>query len=41
MWGGVLLIVTGVWLIAQTTRGNMLGRLRISGEPTIPGQPAE
>lgn len=38
MWGGVLLIVAGVWITTQVLRGNALGRLGISGEPTTPGE---
>jgi hypothetical protein len=35
--GGVLLIVAGVWLGCQVFGGNLLGRLNISGAPSLVG----
>jgi hypothetical protein len=35
--GGILLIGAGVWLACQVFGGNMLGRLRVSGAPSLVG----
>jgi len=35
--GGLLLIGAGVWLLCQVFGGDMLGRLRISGAPSLVG----
>lgn len=35
--GATLLIVAGVWILAQVLAGDALGRLGISGAPTKPG----
>ena len=37
---GVVLVVAGVWFLAQVFKGNALGRLGIAGEPTEPGKKA-
>ncbi|HEX6869896.1 MAG TPA: hypothetical protein VF163_02255 [Micromonosporaceae bacterium] len=34
MSAGILLTVAGVWVLAQVLRGNALGRLGITGEPS-------
>ena len=35
---GLLLIVAGVWVVAQVLKGNALGRLGIAGDATTPGK---
>jgi len=35
--GGFLLIGAGVWLGCQVFGGNLLGRLRIAGQPSLVG----
>jgi hypothetical protein len=35
--GGILLTIAGVWVLAQVLRGNALGRLGITGEPSATG----
>lgn len=38
MWGGVLLIVVGAWVVTQVSGGQALRRLGIVGEPTTGGE---
>jgi hypothetical protein len=35
--GGPVLILVGVWVLAQVFAGHALGRLGIAGDPTNPG----
>lgn len=37
MWGGVLLIVAGTWVLTQVFAGDALGRLGVTGAATAPG----
>lgn len=37
MWGGVLLVTAGAWVLFQVLGGNALGRLGITGAPTEDG----
>lgn len=39
MSAGIVLVVAGVWVLAQVFGGDALGRLGIAGQPTTPGKP--